>query len=653
MKQSRETKSENLLFGAAYYPEYMPRERLNEDIGMMKKAGMNVLRIAESTWSTLEPKQGEYNFSYIDRVLSAAKEAEMYVIISMPTCAVPAWLAKAHPDRMSPVFRQQAKNIIRKLLEHTAGHPSVIGFQIDDGLKQYETSFSEVQRLFVEKLKETFRTTERLNQAFGLAHGSHSLSEWEDFPDMAGCTHGGLASEFQRFRRSLAAGYLSWQSGLVKEYKRREQFITHNFDFCRNKGRTEISRGGGCYGLPPDINHWEAAKALTVAGADIYHPTQQELTGAEIAFGGDSIRSLKQDNYLVLECQSQAIKNWTPFPGQLKLHAYSHLANGADGLIYRGWHSHHNGFETYFKGILSHDLESNPIYEEIARIGKEWDKLGSSVRHLKKKNKIALVVDSRSLTALQWFPIDEELSYNDVVRWMYDSLYEMNLECDVVDVQGLDAKKYSMIVVPALYCASEQTIYDLKEFVAEGGVLVSSFKSFVADEKLTVYHDRLPHVLTECFGGSYTQFTEPGTATLKNQPVRYMAELLVPDKDCGGVFYEHKYWGRYAGILTHAYKKGSAFYIGCYTTKAVLKEIYQEAAKRAGLFLPKFTFPIIIRNGINERGENLHYILHYSDEKEEIPCPYREARDIISGEVYQYNDSISLLDWDVRILVEK
>ena len=36
----------DIIFGAAYYPEYMPYERLQEDIAMMQEAGMNTVRIA-------------------------------------------------------------------------------------------------------------------------------------------------------------------------------------------------------------------------------------------------------------------------------------------------------------------------------------------------------------------------------------------------------------------------------------------------------------------------------------------------------------------------------------------------------------------------------------------------------------------------------
>ena len=51
-------KTDKLYFGAAYYSEYLPYDRVEKDMEMMEKAGMNVIRIAESTWSTLEPQEG-------------------------------------------------------------------------------------------------------------------------------------------------------------------------------------------------------------------------------------------------------------------------------------------------------------------------------------------------------------------------------------------------------------------------------------------------------------------------------------------------------------------------------------------------------------------------------------------------------------------
>lgn len=661
-----------LLFGAAYYPEYMPYDRLQKDMQMMKRAGMNVVRIAESTWSTLEPREGMFDFSYIDRVLETAEHEEMYVIVGTPTYAVPSWLAKKEPDvmvttkegqaryghrqlmdLMNPVFRFHAERVVRKLAEHVAGSRQVIGFQIDNETKHYGTSSEYVQKLFLEYLKEKFQTTANLNRTFGLSYWSNSIYDWEDMPDIRGCINAGLVGEFEKFQRHLAAEYLKWQAEIVGEYKKEDQFITHNLDFEWKKFGADIAQDGYSYGVQPDINHYEAAGCLTLAGTDIYHPTQDQLTGAEIAFCGDSIRCLKQAPYLVVECQAQAFKYWTPYPGQLRLHAYSHLANGAKGIMYWNWHSIHNGYETYWKGLLSHDLDTNSAYEEACIFGSEWKCLGAENLQLRKKNRIALLVDNVSLTAFKWFPIDKDLSYNDVVRWVYDSLYEMNLECDIVDVNALDTADYDMIVTPALYSAKEELIVRLDAFVKKGGVLVSTFKSFVCDEHLSVFYDQQPHGLTGCFGMSYNQFSDPGKTKIKGKSVSYFMELLQPSSAERLADYEHKYWGSYAGITRNSYGKGTAYYIGCYTEKELLKEILVRAAEDAGIPMEYAKWPVIVRNGVNQLGKTIHYLFHYSEENGEWVCPYREVTDLLSGKKFKKGDKIPLKDWDVYVLEEQ
>lgn len=668
-----------LMFGTAYYPEYMPYDRIQKDIEMMRDAGMNTARIAESTWSTLEPRDGIFNFHFIDRTLDALEEAGMMAVIGTPTYAVPAWLVRKEPnvmvrtgdgralyghrqkmDIMNPAYRFHAERMIRELVCHTAGRSCVKGYQIDNETKHYGTSGPEVQLLFREHLKAKYGSPEELNRAFCLAYWSNSIHDWADMPDMDGCVNGGLAAEYDRFRRSLAAGFLQWQSKLVRTYKREEQFITHNLDFAWKKFGADIAQDGYSYGIQPDMDHAKAAKCLSVVGTDIYHPTQDDLTGAEIAFCGDEIRSLKNQNYLVLECQAQAFKYWTPYPGQLRLHAYSHLASGGSGLLYWNWHSIHNGYETYWKGLLSHDLSSNPAYEEAAVIGREWEQIGAEHLVLQKKNQVALLVDNHTLTSFQWFPIDRDLSYNDVVRWMYDSLYEMNVECDIIHAEELcvnpekSLRDYRMVITPALYSADESLIEQLKAFTAGGGVLVSSFKSFVADRNLSVCHDMQPHGMTACFGMSYQQFTEPGRTRLAGREVTYFAELLQADTAEVLEAYEHPCWNRYAGITRNAFGTGSAYYVGCYTDKETLKNIYAMALKDAGIRLADggTSWPVMIRGGVNGLGKTIHYLLHYSETQTKWNCPFDAVTDLLTGREYRNGDCILLKGWDAVVLEE-
>lgn len=163
--------------------------------------------------------------------------------------------------------------------------------------------------MFVASLKKKYPDILDFNREFGLDYWSNRVNDWADFPDVRGTINQSLAAEFQRFQRSLVTEFLSWQSDIIKEYKRDDQFITQNFDF----DWTDHS-----YGYQPEVDQYDAARCMTVAGADIYHPSQDDLTGAEITVCGNIARSLKKDNYLILETEAQGLTPWLPYPGQLR-----------------------------------------------------------------------------------------------------------------------------------------------------------------------------------------------------------------------------------------------------------------------------------------------------------------------------------------------
>ena len=671
-----------LLYGAAYYDEYMPYDRLQQDVAMMKKAGINTVRIAESTWSTCEPQEGVFDFSHVERVMDAMEEAGINVIIGTPTYAIPTWMVKSHPDVMAetvkgrgiygarqimdithPVYRFYAERVIRKLMECTAYRKCVIGFQVDNETKYYGTAGKNVQEKFVKYLRRKFNNDlDAMNHEFGLDYWSNRINAWEDFPDVRGTINGSLGAEFEKFQRTLVDEFLSWQADIVNEYRREDQFITHNFDF---------EWRGYSYGVQPDVNHYHAAKALTIAGTDIYHPTQDDLTGAEIAFGGDMTRSLKRDNYLVLETEAQGYPGWTPYKGQLRLQAYSHLASGANSVMYWHWHSIHNSFETYWRGLLSHDMQENAPYREACIIGNEFFRLGSHLVNLKKKNDVAILVSNEALTALKWFGIeataagDNGIGYNDVVRWLYDALFKMNIECDFVWPESDNLDQYKAIFVPALYAAPDELLEKLKQYTANGGTLVATFKTAFANENVKVSHEMQPHILSNCFGISYQQFTFPKNTGLSGSIINGIAkgadeeaeakvfmELLMPQEAEVLASYDHYNWKEYAAITKNHYRKGTAIYIGCMTDDNTLKAVLTEALNSAEVEIPEYSWPVIIRKGTNDLGKCVRYILNYSAEEQNVVYHGADGTELFSEESVQDGDTVTVLPWNVKIIEE-
>ena len=674
-----------LLYGAAYYDEYMPYDRLDKDVEMMKKAGINTVRIAESTWSTCEPQPGVFDFSHVERVMDAMEEAGINVIIGTPTYAVPTWMVKAHPDVLAetvkgrgiygarqimdithPVYLFYAERVIRELLKRTAHRKCVIGFQLDNETKYYGTAGKNVQEQFVKYIREKFHDDlDALNYEFGLDYWSNRINAWEDFPDVRGTINGSLGAEFEKFQRTLVDKFLSWQADIVNEYRREDQFVTHNLDF---------EWRGYSYGIQPYVNHLHASQCLTIAGTDIYHPTQDDLTGAEIAFGGDLIRSLKQNNYLVIETEAQGFPGWTPYKGQLRLQAYSHLASGANSVMYWHWHSIHNSFETYWKGLLSHDFQENATYREACTIGNEFARLGKHLVNLKKKNEVAVLVSNEALTALNWFRIQEQapgadaksIYYNDVMRWMYDTLYHMNVECDFIWPESENLEQYKAIVVPALYAAPDELLIRLKQYVENGGTLIASFKTAFANENVKVSHQVQPHILSNCFGVHYDQFTFPKNVGLTGEVIpekpdqkgnahpaaNVFMELLVSEGAEVLASYEHYNWKDYAAITRNHYGKGQAVYIGCMTDEETLKSVYKAVLPEAGVEIPEYHYPIIVRKGLNDLGKTVCYFLNYSGMELEMPYDYKNGIELLENTAVENGTALQMPAWGVKIVEE-
>ena len=687
-----------ILYGTAYYPEYMPVRRISTDMEMMKKAGINTIRIAESSWSSFEPSDGVFDFSIVREILDNAKAYSLHVIVGTPTYAIPSWLVRKYPDILAvthsgpslyghrqnmdithPGYLFHAERIIRRLMEVCATHPNVIGYQLDNETKSYDTAGERVQKMFVDYLKDKFKTTDALNEAFGLTYWSNRIASWEDFPDVRGTINASLGAEFKAFQRRLVTDFLSWQSGIVREYARDDQFLTQNFDFAWSDHSE---------GLQPEVDQRSAARALTIAGVDIYHPSAGDLTGAEIAMGGAIGRSIKKAPYLVLETQAQGNPGWLPYPGQLRLQAYSHLAGGAASVMYWHWHSIHNSFETYWKGLLSHDMQENAPYREACIMGKEFSEIGSHLVNLKKKNDVAILVSNEALTALKWFGIEATaagnngIGYNDVVRWIYDALYQMNIECDFVWPESDNLEQYKAIFVPALYAAPDELLERLKQYVADGGTLVATFKTAFANENIKVSHEIQPHILSNCFGINYQQFTFPKNVGLTGSIIResgadeadkknetkenieteentdvpatakVFMELLMPQEAEVLASYDHYNWKEYAAITKNHYEKGTAIYIGCMTDDNTLKAVITEALRSAELELPEYRWPVIVRKGTNDLGKCVRYILNYSAEEQKVSYYGKNGTELLSGESVQDGESITVSPWNIKIVEE-
>ena len=389
---------DNVLYGAAYYHEYMPYERLDEDIRLMKRAGLTVVRVGESAWGVFEPQEGNFEFEWMDRILDKMHAAGIKVILGTPTYSIPAWLAYKHPevlaehakgnkayygirqnmDFTNPTYQFYCERIIRKMLERYAQHPAVIGYQVDNETEARGVNNRDYFFGFRNYIKQKFNNDlNLLAKEWGMNYWGMNINTWEEFYPRDGVTSPSYKNEWERYNRKEVADFLNWQCDLVNEYKRKDQFVTHCFmpDFH-------------------NIDQVESFRQMQYPAINVYHDVQDKQDGQRIAYAGDFVRTVADNNYIVMETNAQGIgwdarTQFPPYDNQLRQNVYAHYASGANMVEYWHWHSIHNSFETYWKGLLSHDFKENDTYRSAKVIGKEFAELGNHLVNLKKTQAVA------------------------------------------------------------------------------------------------------------------------------------------------------------------------------------------------------------------------------------------------------------------------
>jgi beta-galactosidase len=664
---SAQYKFDNILYGAAYYHEYMPSDRLAEDIWMMKDAGLSVVRVGESTWSLFEPQEGVFEFAWMDRILDKMHEAGIKVILGTPTYSIPAWMAHKYPevlaehakggreyygirqnmDITNPVYRHLSERIIRKMAEHFAKHPAIIGYQVDNEVEARGINNRGYFLGFVDYVKQQFHNDLKLlNKEWGLNYWGMNINTWDEFYPRDGVTNPSYKNEWERYNRYRLSEFLNWQVSLVNEYRRKDQFVTHCFMPSFN-----------------NIDQVESFRQMQYPAINVYHDVQDRQDGQWIAYSGDYMRTVAKGNYIITETNAQATgwdskKQQPPYDGQLRQNVYAHLASGSNMVEYWHWHTLHYGQETYWRGILGQDLQPNRIYREFAATAGELKRIGKNLVNLKKENKVAILYSHDSYHALNF------MSYTNKDRYpsgmIHSALYNQNIETDIVPCdKWTDFSQYRMLVIPPLYVADDSLLEKIDQFVKNGGYAVMFFKSGYCNKYSAVRTELAPGPLRKACGFYYQEYAniismklKDNTFGLSGNQISEWYEFLIPETAKPLAYADHPFYGKWPAITENSYGKGKLIYIGAYPSQELLEKIVMQTAKDAGLTAKEnnYRFPIIIRSGKNQSGKNIHYIFNFSSGNKTVKNPYLYGKELISTE--KTGEEITLNAWDVAIVEE-
>ena len=701
----------HVLFGAAYYHEYQPEPRLKVDLDLMAEAAFSVIRVGESVWSTWEPDDGVFELDWLADVLDGAADRSISVVLGTPTYAIPPWLARKYPEVMAerasgqpipyghrqnvdyshPAFRYHAERVVRRVVERYAGHPAVIGYQVDNepGAELFHNAAAF--QGFLSWLKARYGTVEELNRRWGLTYWSHRLTEWSDLWRPDGNTTQGYDLEWRRYQASLTTDFIAWQVGLVREYARADQFVTT----CLAYGR-------------PGVDDSALARTLDVVAANPYYPMQDAFARPRIegprqgaapwwnratgswwvSYEADLRRGAGEKPWLVTETDASSIgESWSNYPaydGQWRQAAWTLVSRGARMVEYWHWHTLHYGAETYWGGVLGHSLQPGRTYAEVARLGAELAAAGDTVTGLTPDVDVAVLRSTESRWALQFQPAlsvpgtsqPEPDTYERVLAACYRSFHEAGRQAAVlgpedvlVDPAGF-AARFPVLLAPVLYVASDELLGALRDYVAAGGHLIATFRTGYVDEDGRARPEVAPGVLREAAGVSYLEYSnlsvdlplvsgepaaggDPGLQLGPGARATAWADGLRPEGATVLASYDHPHFGRWPAITTHRWGSGRLTWLGTLPDDGTLRALARWAvptpANDAWGPLPP---AVTVTGAVKADLSPLWFVTNWSGEPSSVRLPV-DVVEVPGGGGHPGGELLRLAAWDVRVLREE
>ena len=662
----------SFLYGVDYYPEHWPEERWPEDARLMAEAGFNVVRLAEFAWSKLEPEEGRLDFDWLDRALAILADHGMRAILGTPTASAPPWLMRQDPglfrvredgQRVTygnrreycpnhPLYRAHSCRIVTAMAEHYAGHPTIIGWQIDNEFG--ERCYCPVCRqAFADWLAQRYASLDELNQAWGTIFWSHVYNYWTEIPtptQTGGAPNPGLALDYTRF---CSDSYVEYQKLQVDILRRQcpGHLVTHNF------------MGFGY----EQIEYYDLARDLDLVAWDNYPRTQWRMAvdadDSAPALDHDTMRGLKGgqggQNFWVMEEQSGPggwqMVSVPPRPGEIRLWAYQAIAHGADAIIYFRWRTARFGTEEYWHGILDHHAQPGRRYAEVKQMGEELKRIGESIPGTRVQPAVAMLQDYDARWAFQIQPNNPGFAYPRHFQEVYRALHARQVSIDVVS-PGHDLSGYRLVVAPALHVVSPALAEKLEAFVVQGGVLVLTARSGVKDPANSVVDRYLPGLLAGLAGAHVEDYDslpegarvglelalprlDPSAAGLSGEQAAESrpdgmlyattwCDILACDGAQVVARYTEDYYAGRPAITLNRYGKGQVVYIGTLGPAGLFEALAPWLLALGGV-QPVMHAPAGVEVAERRQGERrLLFVLNHSGQAQTITLPRGISRPV-------------------------
>ena len=516
-----------IWYGGDYNPDQWPEEVWDDDVRLMKKAGVNLVSVGIFSWAKIETSEGVYDFDWLDRIINKLGEAGIAVDLASATASPPMWLTQAHPEVLwkdyrgdvcqpgarqhwrptSPVFREYALKLCRAMAEHYKGNPYVVAWHVSNeyGCHNRFDYSEDAERAFRKWCEERYGTIDAVNDAWGTAFWAQHMNDFTEIvpPRFIGdgnFMNPGKLLDFKRFSSdALKAFYIAERDALAE--------ITPDLPLTTN---FMVSASGSVL----DYDDW-GDEVDFVSNDHYFIPGEAHLD--ELAFSASLVDGIaRKDPWFLMEHSTSAVNwreiNYRKEPGQLVRDSLAHVAMGADAVCYFQWRQSKAGAEKFHSAMVPHAGEDSAVFRDVCELGADLNKLSDEgiLGSRLAKSRVAVVFDYESEWATEHTatPTQHVHHVDEPLAW-FRALADQGVTADVVPVRGA-WDGYEMVVLPSVYLLSEETTRRVRDYVVGGGRLVVTYYTGISDEKDHVWLGGYPGSIRDVVGVRVEEFMPMG-----------------------------------------------------------------------------------------------------------------------------------------------
>lgn len=623
-----------LCYGGDYNPEqWIGYDGIwDEDLRLMKKAGINCVTLGVFSWSAIEKTEGVYDFSWLDDIINRLYKNGIYVILATPSGARPPWLAKKYPEVLrtdssrvkqlygkrhnhcltSPAYRRKTAAIDEELSKRYGNHPAIVMWHISNEFSG-DCHCEHCQEKFREWLKVKYHNDlDELNHAWWGSFWSHTYTDWSEIESPSPIGENIVHAhnlDWTRFTSDMTIDFYRSEVAAVRKHS--DLPVTANFmDYEK-------------------LDYYEFSKYTDLVTWDNYphwHNNGESMldTAMRTSFLHDMFRCMKEQPFLMIE-STPSLVNWHPVnklkaTGVNTLASMQAVAHGSDGAMYFQIRKSRGASEKFHGAVIDHEgSENTRVFSEVKELGAILSK-NSDIKGSYTKADIAVIYEFENSWAVEdLWGLKAERGYRDTCMAHYAAMRRCGVNADVIGNHA-DFSEYKVICAPMLYMMRKETADKIREYVENGGTFIATYLTSYVNETDLCYLGGFPAHLKDVFGiwnEEIDSIYDKNAIVTSNKDyeVSDFCEIIHPDPDTEVLArYKSDFYAGSPAVTRNSFGKGNAYYIAARTERAYLTDLYSSILKSCGIK------PLAKLNGgatVTQRGDKI-FLMNFSDSESSV-----------------------------------